>query len=80
MEPYVCDVRVGAVAVYRGPKVECISDLEETAYYGRGEMVEKPGQPREWLGIPWYRVVWAHVVCFALNLFDALMDDREGAA
>jgi hypothetical protein len=79
MEPYVCDVRVGAVAVYRGPTVNCFNGLPETAYYGRGKVTQNNGEGVRW-SVSWRRVLWAHLVCWWLNFFDALMDDGEGAA
>jgi hypothetical protein len=62
---FICDVRGGAVAVYREPKVTCFLDIPTPLYYGRGQWIEgRHGM--EW-NVHWSIRLWAHIVCFFAN-------------
>lgn len=61
MNKWICDERVGAVAVYRGPQVHCFSGLPRTAYYGGGKY-----DGASWV-VSKYRLRWARFLCAVLN-------------
>lgn len=65
--PYICDVRAGAVAVYRGPQETCFAHLGETVYYGGGKAIYEGDRFIEWT-VPLRRVIWAYLVCWSMNL------------
>jgi hypothetical protein len=78
--PWVCDVRVGAVAVYRGPRVNCFGELSEReVVYRRNGVHVAPSAAnghRCWR-LPWRYVVAARLLTFWLNL-RALLREKEG--
>ena len=60
--PYICDVRVGCVAVYEEPKRDCLSlPMSSFAFYTYGKQAGS-----SW-DVPAWRVREAQIVCSLLN-------------
>jgi len=58
------DIRVGCVAVYRGPEVNCFSDLpkgRDLLYYGRGKHKMGITDNGGWM-VPKYKILIAKII------------------
>ena len=66
----ICDVRVGCVAVYPPPKLNCLDgQREHFLYYARGEWVE--GDQRGHWTVPDDKVALGHLFAAAPELLEA---------